>query len=987
MTCRAGPLLPGFVPDVVVAIAVRRSHGQRLGRAFASIAEQSLSPARLGIVVLQDTNGPEQRLDDGLPEALCARTWWLIANCGSAARARNALLDFVDEAIPSARWVVRLDDDDRFHDPCGIERCVGLGDAHVATFVLAGNRVVNERDDVLRDNPASAALLAPDYLLALAQRMANGSSENELPSCNLLLRTGSGWRYPEFPSAEDHWLVASLLFHCGDRGVIAEHLRLVDYTIDGPTTAAAKQSGRFAASRQALASAIATWITVRALPGRMLGWGNEGVVRAWEGQVHKHFYPGVLDERRAEALRRAVRDGRELLPPALLCSAAPNHMVASYPYEDTAPLERATVAQVADFLLASLRARLVCANIKRSNFRVRADGRLQYVDIGDGIVPMDTSYFLDAAARLYSIAVLGRGDAELLRRPTDQLKPKAWEALPGFSEFYGHVMRRFAAEQWEAGRGALTVIDRVRRANVTLLVKACAMDANYLRDQAIHIVDQLVGPGDFAERLLLVDPYPGPFLRQHSPGELGHLLHVGEELVAMGVFDRLLVAPEDPDTVAAVHRRWFGIACSRARSVEGVPIAPHLWGFEHVRTPYLLQSDVDVLIGRRAPGHDVVADMLAACGPEDVVGVAFNIARSPAEGWRDYEAAPGRYVPEVRLGLLNLDRAKGLRPWPNEMRDGQLVRTWYRSLERLQQERGLRTVRGGDPKTFYLHPGNDRKGAGSALARVRDLVAQGRVPETQFGAWDLVPPDQLWRYEERREGVVVVALGRDTPRDKLERFAQGLACQTHAEFGVVVVDDASSTTNPRGLADPLHFLGARCTLVRTPVRQGRMANLIWVTRSLCTNPDSVIVIVDLDDALMDRRAIADVAAAAATGHDLIVGAPFRPDAPLRLYPRSFGALSETFGGNVWMHLCAFQRRLFDGIPEVGLRNEDGWLPFCTDYATMVPMVTRATRPLHMPCYMYWHERSTKYDEAMARCRDAMVLRILDASCPTGNESR
>jgi hypothetical protein len=976
MACYASPSVPGFVPEIVVAISVRRGNGRNLDRCFASIAEQSLLASRLGVVVLLDTSDTQERLDVRIASSVRDRTWWLTANCGSAARARNALLDFVDAELPTVRWVVRLDDDDRLCESNGIERCVALGDARDAMFVLAGNRVVDERGNVLRDNPASTQLLDPAHLLALTRRMADGSAANELPSCNLLLRTRAGWRYPEFPSAEDHWLVAGLLCHEGDRGVIAADVCLVNYTLDGPTTAVAKKSGRFRASRRALAAAIATWHAVRAMPGRLLGWGNEGVVRMHAGTVFKHFYPGALDHRRVDSLRRAIEQGRELLPPATWSWVSPDHLVAEYPWEDTVPLAHGTVAQVEAFLLASLRARVVCSNIKRSNFRVRADGRLLYIDLGDGVVPMNASYFLDSAARLYSIAMLGRSDAELLRRPTDRSRPRAWEALPGFAEFYGGVMRRFAAEQWAVGCGAPQAPARTRRADVTLLVKACAMDADGFREQAIHLVDQLVGPGDFAERVLLIDPFRGPFLRQHAAGDLESLLATAEHLVGDGVFDRLVVAPDDPGAMAAVHHRWFGIACPQPRSIDGVPIGPHLWGFEQVRTRYVLQADIDVLVGRRDPCHDVVADMVAACAPADVLGVAFNIARPMVEGWRDYTAAPGRFVPEVRLGLLDLERIKALRPWPNEVRDGRLVRTWYRSLVQLQQARGLRTLRGGDPRTFYVHPGNDRKGAMGALGRVRDLMAQGRVPPAQVGAWDLKAPDEDWRYVERREDVVVVALGRDPGDARVARFAAGLAGQTNQTFGVVVVDDAPRTTSPRVLADALHGLGPRCTLVRTPARRGRMANLAWVLRTVCTNHDSMVVIVDLDDALMDQRAIADIAAAAAAGHDLVLAVPFRPDAPLALYPRTFQDLQATYGGNVWMHLVAFRRHLFDRVPEESLRDEGGWITMCTDYATMVPMARQARRPVHLPCYLYWHERTTTYDADMAQRRDAMILKIL-----------
>ena len=49
--------------------------------------------------------------------------------------------------------------------------------------------------------------------------------------------------------------------------------------------------------------------------------------------------------------------------------------------------------------------------------------------------------------------------------------------------------------------------------------------------------------------------------------------------------------------------------------------------FEACRTPYLLQADLDVLVGRSDPAHDYLRDMVRALVNDGrAVTVAFDIA-------------------------------------------------------------------------------------------------------------------------------------------------------------------------------------------------------------------------------------------------------------------------------------------------------------------------------------------------------------------------
>lgn len=969
------------IEDVSVVVGVTcRGPGDELTRCLASIERQTL--ASIGVVLLLDGVGAHDAARDlSVPGALADRTWVLSANCGSASRARNAILDFVDEVLPQVRWVARLDGDDALAHPAALRAAVALGETEGAVAVLGGNRVLSREGTFLRDNPASAALRDPHALRTLLADMAAGTAYNELPSCNLVLQAGAGVRYPDIQSAEDHWLVADLLFHHPQEIAILEAPLYADYHLDGPVTRDARGSARHAAARRALSAAVETWAVALELPGQIIGFGQEGIVRRHEGRIYKHFYPGALRDDQAEWLARALV-GSKVAPAAVFeRDRTRGAWIASYPDEETRPFTQPDPEAVRAFLRGCLRHEIVCANVKRSNFRVRADGSLLYIDLGSWILPMDVSYLRDAAARLYSIGVRGASDEELLRRPADQTQPEVWTALPGFADFYGGVVGETLRAAWSPALPSKAE-PRPRHPDVTLLLKACAMDARDLRAQVIHLVDQLTRPSDFAERLLVVDPFPGPFLRQHAEGDLARVLEEAEFLLCAGVLDRVLIGPSEPEQVRALHRRWFGVDAPHTHAEDGVPVAPQVWAFEQVVTRYVLQADVDVLVGRRRLEHDFLGEMLNAAAAPDVTGVAFDI---PHEGPpRPYDAPPGEHKPEVRLGLLDLTRLRALLPLPASARDGRLTTTWYRALHAAQRARGLRTLRGGHGDSFYLHPPNPWKADAQLLDRVRDLVSQGLVPPEQLGRWDVEAPPERWRYPARDESVVVLARGRNTPPEKVARFAAGLRVQEDQRFGVVVIDDASDDLAPAGLREALAWLGSRLTLVRQPTRRGHVWNNRLAITGLCTNPDTMILIVDLDDALAHPAAVGEVAALGAAGHDVVLAAPFRPDAPTCVYAPRFDRVRETYGGDVWIHLRAFRKALFDALPDAMFQIDGVDVGMLEDYATMIPLAERARAPIYLPRYRYWHERTTVLDAAGVEARDRQLLRLL-AKGPNGEE--
>ncbi|MBE7491692.1 MAG: glycosyltransferase family 2 protein [Planctomycetes bacterium] len=956
-------------PDVVVGVALR-NQSTLLRRCLLSVVAQDVGHRRVAVVILDDgsTDNWDVTNADLLNQLALVR---LQANCGSAARSRNAILDYVDTHLPSALWVARLDADDCFTTSRSLGAAIEAGERHDAMFVLGGNRLFRDGRLTAQTNNATSELLDAQFVVKRLEQMAEGTAENELPSCNLLLRTRSGVRYPDVRSAEDHWLVARLLLQHPRIGTVMCEPYYCDYSLSGEVTQYALSDGEYGKSRRKLAVAARCWVHTSSQK-LLLGAGQEGVVYRVGDQVEKIFYEGTLTVPTVDWLQHALGAGQKVAPTPEWHQDGKSWR-CTYPWDPSEEAARITTQQALDFLRACLDAGIVCANIKRTNFRI-VNSRLVYIDIGTSILPMNVDVFMDSAARLYAISALNLADDELARRDrgSDVLANPA--ELPGFQDFYADLVRGWANSNWEAAWVPSAPELVQAEPAVTLMIKACAMDAGIVADQVRHIVRQLSLPRSFAEVVLAVDPFRGPFLRQYSPGDYPRLMREAEALLESRVVNRIVIAPEASEAIAEINERWFGIGCVHSHSNVTVPVAPQLWAFEQIGTRYVLQCDVDVIIGRRDLRHDYLSEMLQAVKADDVLGVAFNIAHEPVSSASTYAAPPGEYVPEVRCGLLDLARLKECRPLPNYEQDGRLALSWYRSVQKCQALQGKRTLRGGDPRTFYIHPPNSWKTKTSALERVRDLAGQGRVPVVQHGRWDLEGTPEDWEYARRVEPIVVLAKGRNTPPDSVRRFAASMLMQDDQAFGLIVIDDASDDSTL--LPHVLKPLESRLTLMRNSRPHGRIPNFITGVSSICIDPETLVVIVDMDDALISPRAISRLRAAQGDGHDLILGAMFRPDKPLKLYHPNFVDPRRKWGGEVWIHLRAFQKRLFDRVPREAFQVGGKWIEECTDYATMIPMVELARKPLYLPEYLYYHQRTTPRTPEVRARKDDVIRSIL-----------
>ena len=137
--------------------------------------------------------------------------------------------------------------------------------------------------------------------------------------------------------------------------------------------------------------------------------------------------------------------------------------------------------------------------------------------------------------------------------------------------------------------------------------------------------------------------------------------------------------------------------------------------------------------------------------------------------------------------------------------------------------------------------------------------------------------------------------------------------QNDQDFGLIIIDDASDITDITLLQHYIKPFETRATLIRRSENRGRIPNFITGITDICINSETLVVILDLDDALIDPKTISKLREKWMAGHDVILGGMFRHNKPLKLYSPDFDNARMKWGGDVWIHLKSFLlhlRKLF-----------------------------------------------------------------------------
>lgn len=805
-----------------------------------------------------------------------------------------------------------------------------------------------------------------------------------------------------------------------------------------------KDNERIAAAKQRLeANGVTDY--------KYLGLGQEGVVFHDDRYVYKVFCPLYIGKDPTWLYRGlsfftnpAHERSRHLYPIKMLSDD-----IIRYPYEPSVPCLNYSLDEVVSFATECWRNRFVIKDCKPKNF-IRVGGTIKLIDMKG--CDYNDNLFLNMCARMYLYATLSSSFAhqEIRKITRSAINNFDIPELAGFREFMNRV---YANIMYEESRNVVcsyglaqaelfedypfnelpnlerlffsnlkegkylrgVSFDDVRLSDenyfkpktvrveyapvaelptsVSLLIKCCAQDVRTLEENVKHIVRQLSYPNTFSEVVLGIDPYVGEYLRQYNhEGNVDDLIRIADKLIEEKVIDRYVI--HDEANNAAINERWFGLSSQYSHTADLKPVTPQIFAIESCIGDFVLQADSDAMIGREDYGHAYLQEMLAQMLKNDtVVSVGFNIPNKESKDYFGFEK--GGFVPEIRLGLFNKKKLLSMLPLPNSIDEcGKLTRTWFRALEIKQHETGICSIRGGDKRTFYIHPQNYRKKQPNSWMSILDKVEQNDIPDCQYGEFDCVGSLQDWCGAKRNEDVVVVSVFRNVRYDRFLRFWASLISQTDQSFGILLYDDNSDNGLPIFIDSLIKDYRHRVTFVKGRSKSTRMENEFHCIHNYMGNQESIVVLVDGDDALIGNDVIRELHDKYRYWNtDVIIGRfhqTYRIQAHYR-YPADFTHPRER-GGNVWQHLKSFKKYLFDSVPLSYFKHEgdeklstNRWFETVDDFAMMVPIVELSEKPMQNDFVNYYYERDFDHKDDDRELKESCIAEVLrKPALKTGN---
>ncbi len=569
-------------------------------------------------------------------------------------------------------------------------------------------------------------------------------------------------------------------------------------------------------------------------------------------------------------------------------------LILKYLYEKDEGVGTIQENEFIDFLAEMWQKKIICKSITKEKNFIRVNGIIKFIDYE--ILPYNDNLFLNLAARAFLYTKFpDKTELEYNKLKRSIINNFTHPVLGGFDLFLKKLFTKITFQNrdndrqdsiplvtsesifWEnldSGKfiTEFKIEDKItprkitprkitlnqQKKKVTLLIKACAQDSPTIYMQVKHIVHQLSSPNKFYEIVIAIDKKENNFLRQYTDkGNLKELYENINKLKEENIIDYYIELPESE--IEKTNYKWFNLKTNYTHTYNNIPVTAQIFAFEKVKGDYILQVDSDVLIGREDYNHSFIDDMISALeANKDAISVGFNIYKGKSVEFTPYRAKPGEYKPEVRFALLHKKRLLTSLPLPNNLINGKLKLGWYHALHLYQKRYMKSSLRGGDRRSYYIHPQNYRKKCPYLWAIIMDRIEKGFIPEIQKDEFDLAGSIYDWAIPKRNEDiVVVVVINKETNIDKFFRFYKSLKNQSFKNLGIIIIN-----TDNNLLKDKIIFSYVKrdknTTYINSKIELPNLEALYIAIHYFINNLDTYVLLANPNDFFVGNNSILEI---------------------------------------------------------------------------------------------------------------------------------
>ena len=223
-------------------------------------------------------------------------------------------------------------------------------------------------------------------------------------------------------------------------------------------------------------------------------------------------------------------------------------------------------------------------------------------------------------------------------------------------------------------------------------------------------------------------------------------------------------------------------------------------------------------------------------------------------------------------------------------------------------------------------------------------------------------PEKVMGCIPRSESAVFIIRGHDVSKERFLRCWGSIINQTCDDWGAVIVNDHSDEDLDLTIREFIEPYRNKVTYIKNTESKPILQNIVEAIRDHCSNPDSIIILLDMDDSLLSKDFLSCVEKQYLRGHDMVSTQCIKEGIKNIPYVCDYTNPRNEKAGDVWVHAKTFKKYLFDAVrPEDFLIDGEMVEPF-NELTFMVPISEMASSPIQIKAPLYLWTPSGAYGE-------------------------
>ena len=295
-------------------------------------------------------------------------------------------------------------------------------------------------------------------------------------------------------------------------------------------------------------------------------------------------------------------------------------------------------------------------------------------------------------------------------------------------------------------------------------------------------------------------------------------------------------------------------------------------------------------------------------------------------------------------------------------------------MEQKQKLTNYCSIRGGDIRTFYIHPQNYRKENRNVWWTIMNRIENGIIPLCQFGQPEVKGTFYDWTFPKRNETLVLIVIVDNLKNWRFRDFYNSIVSQSHQEFGLIIINNTGDSSGDTLAALRYFQLRLNTTVIHNEAKRPSTECIYSAIHYYMESSDSFVCLMHQNDTLLGNSVLAEIVNRLMIYNaDVLIGKEISHQVLPEIGYSSVDFLNpRRIGSNIGNGLQVFKKQLFDSLSIFDLKQRKSvnchlagytkikksyeWIEDFENYTILAPIIELSKNPIRFDNFNVFRNR-------------------------------